>query len=52
MKQQMSRQTLIEDFKCDWPRRRTALPKLLESLENTGQQNKNSITSIDQLQIN
>ena len=51
MKQQMSPQTLIEDFKRDWPRWRAALPKLLESLENTGQQNKNTITPIDQRQI-
>ena len=49
MKQQMSRQTLIEDFKCDLPRWHTALPKLLESLVNTGQQNENTMTTTDQL---
>lgn len=35
MKDQMSPKTLIEDFKRDWPRWRTALPKLLNTLEKS-----------------
>ena len=36
MKKQMSPQALFEDLKRDWPRWRAAFPKLLESLENSG----------------
>ncbi|MCL4121539.1 UNVERIFIED_CONTAM: hypothetical protein GTU68_001346 [Idotea baltica] len=35
MKQQMSPQALIDDFKRDWPRWRAALPKLLDTLEGS-----------------
>ena len=51
MKQQMSPQTLIEDFKRDWPRWRVALPKLLESLENSNKQSHNSVTSEERQKI-
>ena len=38
MKQQMSPQTLIEEFKKDWPRWRAVMPKLLKSLEKSTQE--------------
>ncbi|MBX2848594.1 MAG: ubiquinone biosynthesis regulatory protein kinase UbiB, partial [Acidiferrobacterales bacterium] len=38
MKKQLSPQTLIEEFKRDWPRWRTVFPKILNSLENIDQQ--------------
>ena len=42
MKQQMSPQALIEDFKRDWPRWRAALPNLLNTLEKSSNDSQTS----------
>ena len=38
MKKQISPQVLFEDFKRDWPRWRSALPKLLDTIEQSNTQ--------------